>query len=177
MQLKSFGRSLKRTSNQDIQLMLLSCINHSYLLVRITHSSSFLIFSSPHSSLRPLPPLSSPLTPFSFVFFSLPYFFCSFLTIGFCSVFQVDSLQIFDISSKELAKQLAIISLGFMRNIQPSELLHWNAQKEKAKNLALVVENFNNLTQWAKTLIVTGTPSMTDPGFPFCLLLFLFSLS
>lgn len=57
---------------------------------------------------------------------------------------------------RELARQLAIVSLGMIQNVQPVELLSWGKKKSSCSNLSRVVDHFNALTQWAKTYIVTG---------------------
>jgi hypothetical protein len=74
-------------------------------------------------------------------------------------LFGPDQFHIFDLSSMEVARQLALATQALFRKVDTKEWILWNTKEKvtpKCKNLRKLVENFNQLTAWASTYIVTG---------------------
>lgn len=74
-------------------------------------------------------------------------------------LFGPDQFHIFDLSSMEVARQLCLATQALFRKVDTKEWILWNTKDKatpKCKNLRKLVENFNQLTAWASTYIVTG---------------------
>jgi hypothetical protein len=72
--------------------------------------------------------------------------------------FGSDNFHFFDLNSLEIARQLCLSTQSLFKKIDKKEWILWNTKLKmiSCKNLTKLVENFNDLTRWACTYIVTG---------------------
>jgi len=65
--------------------------------------------------------------------------------------------DVFDISPKELARQLTLRSFDIWKSIHFREFLYWNSKRNtKSPNIVRFVEDFNDISKWFSGYVLSG---------------------